>query len=466
MANLDNFGENNARGDAQSISAAQHPTPTNLTAEAPPEARTPTASELAAAALARVAELDTATSDPEAHADPRPDPVEFPKFCQRYEAERARYFELSQQPVIYAPPVVAHENGAALWDARNLALIKGKTGTFKSSIAELVCGLLLSDGDGDFLALSVPTDSPPVYVGYLDTERDPYTDVPALIQRIRKLANPSKLQRLFPWSLKGTIASVEQIKNLCEYMRQRATADGNADARLVLVLDVLSDFAEGGNINNQEGARDFIKECETIATAYDAAFLGIMHENQFNEKAAGWLGTVWMQKSVWTIAVSLEENSEGDTLAGRMRHEKVRRGRRPPAAYFDKDPETERLYFLSKADVKARRKRPTADGGNADADGAQKTNAGPKADPLKTFVELCFSEKPIWTQSELVTRGASNEPKVSKNKIENLEKLGGYYIHADGRQFTLAVASQKHHNGNGRPPKMYRAEFTEPELFT
>ena len=465
MANLDNFGENNARGDAQTISEAQHPTPTNLTAEAPPEARTPTASELAAAALARVAELDTATSDPEAHADPRPDPVEFPKFYQRYETERARYFELSQQPIIYAPPVVAHENGAALWDARNLALIKGKTGTFKSSIAELVCGLLLSDGDGDFLALTVPTDAPPVYVGYLDTERDPYTDVPALIQRVRKLAATSKLQRLFPWSLKGQTASEQQIVNLCEFMRQRATADGNADARLVLVLDVLSDFAFGGNINNQEAARDFIKNCEAVASAYNAAFLGIMHENHANDKAAGWMGTVWMQKSVWTIVVSLED-SNGETIAGKIYHEKVRRGKKPPAAYFDKDPITERLYSLSRADVKARRKRQRTEDGNADADVTQKTNAGPKADPLKTFVELCFSEKPIWTQSELVTRGASNEPKVSKNKIENLEKLGGVYTHADGRQFTLAVASQKHHKGNGRPPKMYRSEFPEPELFT
>ena len=450
MANLDNFGENNARGDAQTISEAQHPTPTNLTAEAPPEARTPTASELAAAALAATSEtFDADTGDA---FTLKPDPAEYREFRTRYQSERARYFELSEMPVVYAPPIVAHVGGAPLWDAENLALIKGKTGTFKSSIAELVCGMLLSDGNGDFLGLTVPPDAPPVYVGYLDTERTPKQDVPALIQRVKKLANPDKWDWFFPWSLKGQTASEQHLINLCEFMRERATADGNADARLVLVLDVLSDFADGGNINNQESARIFVKNCEALASAYNAAFLGIIHENHGNDKAAGWMGTVWHQKCGWALVVSLETNADGDTVAGKIYHEKVRRGKKPPAAYFDKDTATQRLYSLSKSDVTARKRTSKGDG-----DGAQKTNAGPKADPLKTFVELRFSEKPIWTKTDLVSSGASNNPRISEWQIRRAAD-GGPYTHADGRRFSLRKSQTKI---EGRQKNTFQAVFLE-----
>lgn len=444
MAKISENGEKNATGDAKKIDAPQHPTATgtgqNTQTGAPQDAAPPPRR----LTKKRAAELEREADAPA--PPPRtlePDPAAFSEFRARYEAKFAALTERAKNAVTYPPAIIAHENGTPLMEPRRFGLIKGKTGAFKSNAAELIfAGLLLSDGTGaDFLGFHVPPDAPPVYVGYIDTERDEETDITALWQRIEKLSHKDKFPtRFYPLSLMGETPTTNEILHLCALMRERADANGHRDARLLVVVDVLSDFADGGNINDQESARTFVKDCERMAKAFDVAFVGILHENHRDDKAAGWLGTVWVQKCSWILTTSVLTDKAGNQVGGKIEHSKVRRGKRPPSAYFDKDAATGRLYYLSPKEARERQK-PGKDG---DGDGP---------DPVTEFLEARFSERPEWTKPELEKAGKDEKPKISEWQLRDADKKGPY-TDVHGRPFTL-----KKTDAHGRNPTRFTAVF-------
>jgi hypothetical protein len=444
MAKINENGVKNANGSPQNFNAAQSPqgaetaqnTQTGAPQDAPPPR--PRLTKKRAAELER--EADAPAPPPRAK---EPDPATFAAFRDSYETKFAALRERAKNAVTYPPAIIAHENGTPLMEARRFGLIKGKTGAFKSNAAELIfAGLLLSDGTGaDFLGFQVPTDAPPVYVGYIDTERDEETDITALWQRIEKLSDKDKFPtRFFPLSLMGETPTVDEILHLVAYMREQADANGHRDARLLVVVDVLSDFADGGNINDQESARAFAKTLEQIAISYDAAFVGILHENHRDDKAAGWLGTVWAQKCSWILTTSVLTDKAGNQVGGKVEHTKVRRGKRPPSAYFDKDAATGRLYLLSSKDARERQRL----GKDGDGDGP---------DLVTEFLEARFSQRHEWTKPELEKAGERESPKISPWQLRDAEKKGPF-VDASGRPFTL-----KKTDAHGRNPARFTAVF-------
>ncbi|MFO0204280.1 MAG: hypothetical protein ACK528_14255, partial [Alphaproteobacteria bacterium] len=197
-----------------------------------------------------------------------------------------------------------------------------------------------------------------------------------------------------------------------------------------------------GNINNQESARAFIKTLELIAKEYDTAFVGILHENHRDDKAAGWMGTVWAQKCSWILTTSVLTDKAGNQVGGKVEHTKVRRGKRPPSAYFDKDAATGRLYLLSSKDARERQ-RPGKDG-DGDGDGP---------DLVTEFLEARFSQRHEWTKPELEKAGERESPKISPWQLRDAEKKGPF-VDASGRPFTL-----KKTDAHGRNPARFTAVF-------
>jgi hypothetical protein len=236
----------------------------------------------------------------------------------------------------------------------------------------------------------------------------------------------------------GETPTVDEILHLVAYMREQADANGHRDARLLVVVDVLSDFADGGNINDQESARAFAKTLEQIAISYDAAFVGILHENHRDDKAAGWLGTVWTQKCSWILTTSVLYDRAGNQVGGKIYHDKNRRGKKPPATYFDKDAETLRLYQITDREARERQK-------------AGKDGDGP--DLVTKFLEARFSERHEWTKTELIEAGEAELPRITVWQLRDAEKIGPF-VDASGRPFTLKMTE-----GKGSRPARFTAVF-------
>jgi hypothetical protein len=388
----------------------------------------------------------TASETPDVVPEWLPNDLELFPFVQEMERETGKIWALSDSPVIYPPAIIAHLCGSPLMEQRRFGLIKGKTGAFKSSVAEMLLQLLLSAGgpevvQGDYLGFCVPTDAPPVYVGLVDTEHDTETDIPALLRRLRYRIGDRIKQSFFVRSLKGRKRNAGEILRLLHFMRQCADANGDTNARLLLIIDVLSDFADGGNINDQEAARAFVEDCEAMANYYDAALIAILHENHANDKAAGWLGTIWTQKASWICTSGVIRNKDGHAVGGKLTHTKVRRGKEPAASYYDRDENG--LFSVDAAEMKRRENSGTGNDGD---------EVSP-LDALAAFVGDCFDRANEWSRKDLIALAKEQSPPISEYFFRDLDKKGPFAT-PDGLQFSLIKTP-----GKGTKSDTYKAAF-------
>jgi hypothetical protein len=388
----------------------------------------------------------TATETPDVVPEWLPNDLELFPFVQEMERDTDKLWALSEKPVIYPPAIFSHLCGSPLMEQRRFGLIKGKTGTFKSSVAESLLQMLLTAGGpdvvpGDYLGFCVPTDAPPVYVGLVDTEHDTETDIAALLRRLRYRIGDRIKQSFFVRSLKGRKRNAGEILRLLHFMRQCADANGDTNARLLLIIDVLSDFADGGNINDQEAARAFVEDCEAMAVYYNASLIAILHENHANDKAAGWLGTIWTQKASWICTSSVVRNKDGQAVGGKLTHTKVRRGKEPAPSYYDRDENG--LFSVDAAEMKRRKSSGTGDG-----DG----DAGP-LDALAAFVGDCFDTANEWSRKDLIARAKEQSPPIGEYLLRDLDKKGPFAT-PDGLQFSLIKTP-----GKGTKSDTYKAAF-------
>lgn len=195
---------------------------------------------------------------------------------------------------------------------RTITVIQGKSGTHKSRLAEHICSVLLRNNDYEADLLGMKSNERNHLICYVDTERNLSEQFPYAIQQIKINSGydiSSDVNNLDTVSL-IRIDRTNRFKELRNYLEKNLRQAYNG--HIFVVLDVLTDLVE--NFNDPRDSMRLIDLLNSAINTYDVTFLCIIHENPFQDKARGHLGTELLNKSSTALSINFEKDKNGNEL--------------------------------------------------------------------------------------------------------------------------------------------------------
>lgn len=193
---------------------------------------------------------------------------------------------------------------------RTITVIQGKSGTHKSRLAEHICSVLLRNNDYEADLLGMKSNERNHLICYVDTERNLSEQFPYAIQQIKINSGyniSSDVDNLDTVSL-IRIDRTNRFKELRNYLEKNLRQKYNG--HIFVVLDVLTDLVE--NFNDPRDSMRLIDLLNSAINTYDVTFLCIIHENPFQDKARGHLGTELLNKSSTALSINFEKDKDGN----------------------------------------------------------------------------------------------------------------------------------------------------------
>ncbi|MFT7072633.1 MAG: hypothetical protein ACJAX3_001613 [Patiriisocius sp.] len=269
--------------------------------------------------------------------------------------------------------------------------IQGKFGSHKSRLAESICSLLLSDNqENDFVGLTKNESN--LQVCYIDTERNFKEEFPRAIKSIRANAGDYSEANFRFTSLKK-INRKDRLNAVKLYLTN-ICAKTSKDT--FVILDVVTDCI--GNFNDVEESLAFLDFVGNLCEEYEVTVLMVIHENPYNTKARGHVGTEATNKCSTVMGISVLNDSLIE-----VRYIKHRATKPLPSFYLTFDEKLKRLVRANDNDVSSR---------NSSTD--EKANVNLVADFLAEFM----TENKDYEQKELLET-LMKEFETSKNTIKS-----------------------------------------------
>lgn len=263
-----------------------------------------------------------------------------------------------RKSITFSKPIV-RLNDDPLFYQRTINVIQGKTGTHKSRLAEYICSAMLkkSDCNTDLLGLKLGDVKNP-YVLYVDTERNLSDQFPYSIQQIIKNAGYQITDDIpnFDYISLIDIERSERFTAFREYLeRKRKEFDSNSEEsnkefHFFVILDVITDLID--NFNDPKPSLQLIDLLNSAINNFDITFLCIIHENPFQEKARGHLGTELLNKSSTALSINYEKDKNGnDQDIIKIQYLKIRYNKKNEPFFVKYSQEKQGLIFADKNDI-------------------------------------------------------------------------------------------------------------------
>ena len=213
---------------------------------------------------------------------------------------------IKQKPIKKATPLLKRGDQPILYP-RTLTPIQGQTGTFKSSLAQIISSAFISEeiSPENTLGFERITQEP-VNLIYADTERNDVEQFPMAIQKILLMAGykiedePDHLDYI-------SLLRINRNKRFLYLSKYLELSRRKKKGPMVVVLDVITDFVNDFNDNKESGP--MIDLMNVYENNFNTTFLPIIHENPNSEKARGHLGTELANKASSVLQVSFENGS-------------------------------------------------------------------------------------------------------------------------------------------------------------
>ncbi len=211
--------------------------------------------------------------------------------------------------ITFSKPIITINN-QALFYPRTINVVQGKSGTHKSRLAEHICSILLKRPGHNIGLIGLElNDESNHSVCYVDTERNLSEQYPFSLQQIilNSGHNISDDIKNFDFISLIDIERSERFHAFREYLDKiRETYQGH----IFVILDVLTDLVD--NFNDPKPSLQLIDLLNSTINSYDITFLCIIHENPFQEKARGHLGTELLNKSSTALSINFEKDKSGN----------------------------------------------------------------------------------------------------------------------------------------------------------
>ena len=262
--------------------------------------------------------------------------------------------------ITFSKPIITI-NDQPLFYPRTINTIQGKSGTHKSRLAEHICSILLQKPgyNLDLLEMKL-NDESNHSICYVDTERNLAEQYPYSLQQIIIKSGHNIRDDItnFDFITLIDIERSERFNSFRQYLdKMREAYKGH----IFVILDVLTDLVE--NFNDPKLSLQLIDLLNSTINNYDITFLCIIHENPFQDKARGHLGTELLNKSSTALSINFEKDNKGnDQDIIKITFLKNRTSKKIEPVYIKYSPEKKHLVFaendeiekaISKKDMKA-----------------------------------------------------------------------------------------------------------------
>lgn len=211
--------------------------------------------------------------------------------------------------ITFSKPILTLNDKPLIYP-RTINVIQGKSGTHKSRLAEHICSVLLRKPNHNLALLGMQVNEGDHSICYVDTERNLAEQYPYSLQQIKLKAgyNISDDIMNFDFITLIEIERTQRFHAFREYLEKnlRETYKGH----IFVILDVLTDLVE--NFNDPKDSLKLIDLLNSAINTYDVTFLCIIHENPFQDKARGHLGTELLNKSSTALSINFEKDKDGN----------------------------------------------------------------------------------------------------------------------------------------------------------
>lgn len=243
----------------------------------------------------------------------------------------------------FSKPIITF-NDQPLFYPRTINVVQGKSGTHKSRLAEHICSVLLqkSGYNLDLLGMKL-NDESNHSVCYVDTERNLAEQYPYSLQQI--LLNAGfKITDEIPNFDFITLIDIERSERFNSFRQYLDKIREVYKGHVFVILDVLTDLVE--NFNDPKLSLQLIDLLNSTINSYDITFLCIIHENPFQDKARGHLGTELLNKSSTALSINFEKDNKGnDQDIIKITFLKNRTSKKIEPVYIKYSPEKKYLVF-------------------------------------------------------------------------------------------------------------------------
>lgn len=232
---------------------------------------------------------------------------------------------------------------------KTLNVIQGKSGSHKSRLAEHICSVLLKIPENQTDSLQLKASGKETAVCYVDTERNISEQFPYSLQQIIKHAGYQIQDEIENFNYISLI-DVERSHRFAAFKSYLERIREDYQGHIFVVLDVLTDLVE--NFNDPKNSLQLIDLLNSTINSYDITFLCIIHENPFQEKARGHLGTELLNKSSTALSINFEIDKSGnDQPIIKIKFLKARTSKRIEPIYIKYSPDHNRLVYAEDIEI-------------------------------------------------------------------------------------------------------------------
>lgn len=251
--------------------------------------------------------------------------------------------------ITFSKPIITIDE-KPLFYPRTINVIQGKSGTHKSRLAEHICSILLQrlDYKTDLIGMEL-NELNHLSVCYVDTERNLSEQYPYSLQQI--LINAGyKITDEIPNFDFITLIDIERTERFISFRQYLDKIREDHTGHVFVILDVLTDLVD--NFNDPKLSLQLIDLLNSTINTYDITFLCIIHENPFQEKARGHLGTELINKSSTALSINYEKDSKGnDQDIIKIQFIKCRSSKKIEPIYIKFSPDRNRLIYADANEI-------------------------------------------------------------------------------------------------------------------
>lgn len=250
--------------------------------------------------------------------------------------------------ITFSKPIITI-NEQPLFFPRTINVIQGKSGTHKSRLAEHLCSILLKKPGLDIDLLGLKLYEVNTSVCYVDSERNLSEQYPYSLQQILLNAGYNITDDIHHFDFISLI-DIERAERFNSFRQYLERIREDHTGHIFVILDVLTDLVD--NFNDPKPSLQLIDLLNSTINTYDITFLCIIHENPFQEKARGHLGTEILNKSSTALSINYEKDSKGnDQDIIKITFLKCRSSKRIEPLYVKFSQESHRLVYADAVDI-------------------------------------------------------------------------------------------------------------------
>lgn len=257
--------------------------------------------------------------------------------------------EYVQNEIVFSKAILTLKDQPFVFP-KTLNVIQGKYGSHKSRLAEHICSILLKKPGHQIDLLLLQSNGTEHLVCYVDTERNISEQYPYSIQQI-KINAGYEIQDEIENFKHISLIDIKRSNRFDAFKLYLEKIREDYHGHIFVVLDVLTDLVE--NFNDPKNSLQLIDLLNSTSNSNDITFLCIIHENPFQEKARGHLGTELLNKSSTALSINFEKDkSLNDQPIIKISFLKARTSKRIEPIYVKYSPDRNRLVFAEDSEVK------------------------------------------------------------------------------------------------------------------